>query len=132
MTVPNPVGAAVDDATAGALRLRMEPAAFLALDRACADVIDRLTEARTAAESLAAHSPWGLGEDNPRLWTASALVRIFREKAAGGPNNAATTLDAYRTTAEQLRTLLTTARDHLLRTDAEFARAFRELDQTSA
>jgi hypothetical protein len=54
-------------------------------------------------------------------------VKLFREKAFGGPNNAYDTIGDYITVATEIQSLLTTIREAYERTDEDFARQLREL-----
>lgn len=120
-------GAFVEDARSGALRVRMEPQVFLEIDAACQRLVDDLTVAQMDARSVGEKQAWGLGEDNSRLWSAIELVKLFREKGFGGPNNAYDTLGEYIAAASQLRALFATIRETYERTDEDFARRIREI-----
>ncbi|MFC9895717.1 hypothetical protein ACFVMC_18690 [Nocardia sp. NPDC127579] len=123
----NPFGAYIEDAKTGALAVRMEPQVFLDIDKACQALIDDLAVVQLDARSLGERVYWGLGEDNARLWSAIELVKFFREKAFGGPNNAYDTIGDYITIAGQLQTLFKTMCEAYERTDADFARRIHEL-----
>ncbi|WP_406229721.1 hypothetical protein [Nocardia sp. NBC_01009] len=127
MAADSPFSAYIEDAKAGALKVRMAPQAFLDIDRACRELIIDLSSAQNDARALGEREYWGLGEDNPRLWSAMELVQLFREKAFGGPNNAYDTLGDYIAAATEIQTLFTTIREAFERTDAEFARQMREI-----
>ncbi|MGK8522235.1 hypothetical protein ACRS6B_12060 [Nocardia asteroides] len=83
--------------------------------------------AQTDARELGERQYWGLGEDNPKLTSAVELVRLFREKAFGGPNNAFDTLTGYISTAQEIQAMFKAICDSYVRTDTEFAAAMREL-----
>ncbi|WP_157112046.1 hypothetical protein [Nocardia beijingensis] len=117
----------IEAAKTGALRVRMDPQAFVEIDQACQELIDQLTGARADARELGEQTQWGLGESNPRLSSAMELVKLFREKAFGGPNNAYDTLSDYITVAEDIRAMFKAICDAYQRTDAEFAAKLREL-----
>ncbi|MGW4089190.1 hypothetical protein [Nocardia sp. NPDC004750] len=117
----------IEAAKTGALRVRMDPQAFVEIDRACQELIDTLVGARADARDLGEQTQWGLGEGNPRLSSAVELVRLFREKAFGGPNNAYDTLNDYVAVAEDIRAMFKAISDTYQRTDAEFASRMREL-----
>lgn len=127
MAVDSPFGGYIEDAKTGSLKVRMEPQAFLDIDAACQNLIDELTVAQYDARSLGEKESWGLGENNPRLTSAIELVKLFREKAFGGPNNAYDTLGDYITVATEIQSLFKTIRDTYEQTDAEFARRLREI-----
>ncbi|MET9029418.1 hypothetical protein ABZW96_27945 [Nocardia sp. NPDC004168] len=97
------------------------------IDRACQELIDTLVAAQTDARELGERQHWGLGEDNPKLTSALELVRLFREKAFGGPNNAFDTLTEYISVAQEIKSMFEAIRDGYVRTDTEFAAALREL-----
>ncbi|MBH0774790.1 hypothetical protein [Nocardia bovistercoris] len=120
-------GAFVEDAKSGALRVRMEPQVFVDIDKACQDLILELSLAQNDARALGERSVWGLGETNPRLWSALELVTFFREKAFGGPNNAYDTFGEYIAATQQLQSLFATIRETYERTDENFARRLREI-----
>ncbi|BDT97680.1 hypothetical protein [Nocardia sputorum] len=117
----------IEAAKTGALRVRMDPQGFVEIDQACGELIDQLTGARADARELGEKAQWGLGEDIPRLSSAVELVRLFREKAFGGPNNAYDTLNEYIAVAEEIRAMFKAISDTYQRTDAEFAAKMREL-----
>ncbi|MGQ4598174.1 hypothetical protein [Nocardia sp. R6R-6] len=127
--VDSPFPGYVEAAKTGALRVRMGPQGFCEIDRACQELINQLTGARADARELGEKTSWGLGEGNPRLSSAVELVRLFREKAFGGPNNAYDILSDYVTVAEELRALFKTISDTYHRTDTEFAAEIRELNR---
>ncbi|GAB2632182.1 hypothetical protein [Nocardia goodfellowii] len=127
MATASPFGAYIEDAKTGALAVRMEPQVFLDIDKACQKLIDDLAIIQYDARALGERPYWGLGEDNPRLWSAIELVKLFREKAFGGPNNAYDTIGEYITVAGELQTLFNTIRETYERTDEDFARRIREL-----
>ncbi|MGW4737052.1 hypothetical protein [Nocardia xishanensis] len=127
MAVTNPFGVFIEDAKAGALQVRLEPQVFLDLDRACQELIAALSAAQQDARAIGDLGHWGLGEDDPRLWSAIELVKLFREKAFGGPNNAYDTLAEYIAVATEIQALFSAIRDAFERTDAEFAARLREI-----
>jgi hypothetical protein len=127
VAVESPFGGYIEDAKSGALQVRMEPQAFVDIDAACQDLIIELSAAQNDARALGERSHWGLGEENPRLSSAIELVKLFREKAFGGPNNAYDTLGEYITVATEVQTLFKTIRDAYERTDEDFARRLREI-----
>ncbi|MET7768841.1 hypothetical protein [Nocardia sp. NPDC005366] len=127
MAVESPFGAFIEDAKSGALTVRMEPQAFLDLDKACEDLILDLSLAQNDARALGERATWGLGEDVARLSSARELVTLFKEKAFGGPNNAYDTLADYIAVARDIQSLLTTIRETYERTDEDFARRLREI-----
>lgn len=117
----------IEAARTGALRVRMDPQAFVEIDRACQELIDTLVAAQTDARELGERQQWGLGEVDPKLTSAVELVRLFREKAFGGPNNAFDTLTEYISVAQEIKSMFEAIRDGYVRTDTEFASAIREL-----
>ncbi|WP_194813833.1 hypothetical protein [Nocardia sp. XZ_19_385] len=127
VAIESPFGAYIEDAKSGALAVRMEPQVFLDIDKACQDLIIELSTVQNDARALGEQASWGLGEDNPRLWSAIELVKLFREKAFGGPNNAYDTLADYIAVAGEIQSLFKTIQETYERTDEDFARRLREL-----
>ncbi|MGW0249707.1 hypothetical protein ACWDYH_24075 [Nocardia goodfellowii] len=127
MATASPFGAYIEDAKTGALAVRMEPQVFLDIDKACQKLIIELSTVQNDARALGERASWGLGEDNPRLWSAIELVKLFREKAFGGPNNAYDTLADYIAVATEIQSLFKTIQETYERTDEDFARRIREL-----
>ncbi|WP_051022971.1 hypothetical protein [Nocardia pneumoniae] len=125
--VDSPFPGYIEAAKTGSLRVRMDPQGFVEIDRACQELIDTLVAAQTDARELGERQSWGLGENNPRLSSAIELVRLFREKAFGGPNNAFDTLTDYISMAQEIQAMFKTMCDAYVRTDTEFAAAMREL-----
>ncbi|MEV6322603.1 hypothetical protein AB0M45_15630 [Nocardia sp. NPDC051787] len=91
------------------------------------ELIDALVAAQTDVRELGERQYWGLGENNPRLSSAIELVRLFREKAFGGPNNAFDALTDYISMTQEIQAMFKAMCDTYVRTDAEFAAAMREL-----
>ncbi|MGY4102528.1 hypothetical protein ACW2Q0_23665 [Nocardia sp. R16R-3T] len=127
MAVDSAFGGYIEDAKAAALKVRMEPQAFLDIDAACQNLIIDLSSVQNEARALGERSAWGLGENNPRLTSAIELVKLFKEKAFGGPNNAYDTIGGYIAAATEIQTLFKTIRDVYERTDEDFARRMREI-----
>lgn len=113
---------------AGSSVLQMNPQTLTELDGACADLIAALAAAQGRAAALGALTTWGLGEADPALRTAHALVTIFREKASGGPDSAHSVLGAYLASTEQLRGLFAAVATALPQVDEEFAQQVRQVD----
>ncbi|WP_157124006.1 hypothetical protein [Nocardia pseudovaccinii] len=127
MAVDSAFGGYIEDAKTGALKVRMEPQAFLDIDAACQNLIIDLSSVQNDARALGERSNWGLGENNPRLTSASELVKLFREKAFGGPNNAYDTIGDYIAVATEIQTLFKSICDAYERTDEDFARRIRQI-----
>jgi hypothetical protein len=127
MAVNSPFTAYIEDAKTGALKVRMDPQAFVDIDTACQNLIIELSTAQNDARAIGERAYWGLGEDNPRLSSAMELVKLFREKAFGGPNNAYDTLAEYITVATEIQSLFKAIRDAYVHTDEDFARRIREI-----
>ncbi|WP_228001196.1 hypothetical protein [Nocardia australiensis] len=127
MAVDSAFGAYIEDAKTGTLRVRMQPRAFIDIDRACQELITDLATAQNDARAFSEQARWGLGEDSPRLWSAIELVKLLREKAFGGSNNAYDTLGDYLAVATEIQALLATVRDTFERTDDDFARRLHEI-----
>jgi len=106
----------------------MNPRALAELDSACTDLIEALATAQDRAHALSTLATWGLGEAEPSLRAAQALVRIFREKAAGGPGDAHSALGDHLAEAAELRGLLNAVATALPQADETFAQQFGQLD----
>lgn len=117
----------VSESDPSALVLNVDPHALAELDRACGELAAALTDAQDRAAALGALTTWGLGENDPALRTAQALVSIFREKASGGPRNAHSVLGEYLASAEELRALFATVATALPQVDEEFAQQVGQL-----
>ncbi|MEU8899790.1 hypothetical protein [Nocardia sp. NPDC048505] len=127
MAEESPFGAYIEDAKSGALAVRMEPQVFLDIDKACQALILEFSTVQNDARALGERASWGLGEANPRLWSAIELVKLFREKAFGGPNNAYDILTEYINVATEIQALFKAIQETYERTDEDFARRIREL-----
>ncbi|MFE3545400.1 hypothetical protein ACFXK0_20760 [Nocardia sp. NPDC059177] len=117
----------VTQAENGNLSLDADPAAFVALEKAMSTRIVQLGVIQQKIRKVAEQEIWGLGESSAVLTSAQTLVRRFREKADGGPNNAVAVLESHLTAADELRTLFRTIRQRLEEADADFAAKFKEL-----
>ncbi|WP_157101198.1 hypothetical protein [Nocardia shimofusensis] len=128
MSEPNQIGGSPSGTGTGAPELHVDPRALAELDRACGELAAALIQAQDRAAALGELTTWGLGESDPALRTAHALVNIFREKAAGGPGDAHSALGEYLTETEELRTLLATVATVLPQVDEQFAQRLGQLD----
>lgn len=128
MSTPNPSGTTSDDAGTAATALSIAPQALAELDSACAELAAALAEAQDRAAALGTLTTWGLGENDPALHTARELVRIFREKASGGPGDAHTALAEYRSAIDGLRTLFGRVATTLPQVDEVTAQQLGQLD----
>ncbi|MFF0488357.1 hypothetical protein ACWDSJ_00545 [Nocardia sp. NPDC003482] len=118
-------GPLIEQARAGAVSLKADPEAFLALDRAMRKRKSDIEAIQRLTRSVAQHESWGLGEQASVLTSAQAMVRRFREKAAGGPASATETLQSHWQVADELQTLFRAIRERLEQTDADFAARIR-------
>lgn len=120
-------GPLIERAQTGSLSLNADPAAFFALEQACADSLAQIERIQQLLRGIYEHESWGLGERSEVLTSAQILVRRFREKAMNGPNNAFDTLAGHYRAVSDLQTLFRTIRASYEETDAEFAARFRQL-----
>lgn len=127
MIVVTPIKELITHAENGALSLEADPAAFVALEKAMTERIRQLTLVQVQIRTVADQEAWGLGEASPELTSAQTLVRRFREKASGGPNNAVDVLQSHVVAADEMRTLFRTIRARLEEADEQFAVKFTQL-----
>ncbi|MCM6775428.1 hypothetical protein NDR87_15875 [Nocardia sp. CDC159] len=123
-------GPLIEQARAGAVSLKVDPQAFLALDQAMRKRKSDIEAIQQLTRSVSQHEPWGLGEQSTVLTSARAMVQAFREKAAGGPGSAERTLQSHWQVADELQTLFRTIRERLEQTDSDFAARLRALQPT--
>ncbi|WP_157172063.1 hypothetical protein [Nocardia higoensis] len=128
MNESNPRDTPPGQTAVGAAVLQLNPQALIELDSACSELAAALVDAQGRAAALGALTTWGLGEDDPALRTARALVNIFREKASGGPGSAHSVLGRHLASTEELRGLFATVATALPQVDEEFAQEVRQID----
>ncbi len=122
-----PIKELITHAENGDLSLEADPAAFVALEKAMTERMLQLRLVQQSLRKVADQEAWGIGEASSRLTSAQTIVRRFREKAAGGPNNAVDTLQSHYLAAEEMRTLFRTIRARLVEADEQFAATFTKL-----
>ncbi|MEV0294904.1 hypothetical protein [Nocardia sp. NPDC050710] len=120
-------GQLIEQAKSGALSLRADPAAFIALAKALNNRMNEIRDIQRAIRNIFDQQDWGLGEKSEYLTSAQTIVQRFREKAMTGPNNAFDILDGHFKVATDLQSTLNTIRERYEQTDAEFAARFKEL-----
>lgn len=120
-------GPLVEGAKTGAVSLKVDPAVFLALDKALEHRKTELRLIRATVQKIAEQESWGLGEKSEHLTSAQTIVSRFRQKAVGGANNAKDTLDGHWQAADELQALFRTIRERFEQTDTAFAQRFKEL-----
>ncbi|WP_405161512.1 hypothetical protein OG203_35045 [Nocardia sp. NBC_01499] len=120
-------GPLIEQAKAGSLSLKADPAAFIALEKACQDHLDEIGDIQRVIRKIYEQQEWGIGERSDLLTSAQTMVRRFREKAMTGPNNAYDTLEDHYRVATELQALFQSIRERYEQTDAEFAARFKEL-----
>ncbi|WP_433662684.1 hypothetical protein ACQPW1_11370 [Nocardia sp. CA-128927] len=120
-------GPLIEQAKTGALSLKADPAAFIALEKACTERKAQIRDIQRLIRSIHEQEVWGVGERSDLLTSAQTLVRRFREKAMTGPNNAYDTLEDHYRVATELQDLFQSIRERYEETDVEFAARFKEL-----
>ncbi|MFE3445007.1 hypothetical protein ACFXNW_18400 [Nocardia sp. NPDC059180] len=115
----------IEQARTGEVSLAVDPATFLALDRAMLQRKNEIFDIMQVIRKVAEQESWGLGEKSPHLTSAQTIVERFRGKAMNGPNNAYDVLKGHLQIANDMQTLFRTIRERLESTDSEFAAAFR-------
>ncbi|KZM69780.1 hypothetical protein IU500_13905 [Nocardia terpenica] len=118
-------GPLVDQARNGGVSLRVDPATFVALDRALVQRKKEIRQIQMIIQDIHDQETWKIGEGSQYLTSAKTMVQSFREKAASGANNADATLEEHFRVADELQTLLRTIRERYEQTDADFAAKFR-------
>jgi hypothetical protein len=115
-------------ARAGALAVTLEPAEFSALDAACADFMNAISEIETTIAQAGKGAHFGLGENNKRLSSAVTLVEKYQDLATGQGNSLRAVLEEHYQVATEIQTLFQVIRDDYIRTDQEFAAKWREMN----
>lgn len=120
-------GSLIEHAAAGDVRLDVDPQAFVDLNNACTEFVSGLG---AVIDHLAAlDGTYGLGEANGEFLAAVGLAAHFRQKVAGGDNDATTVLAGCRDVAERIRDTLLTILTGYSKTDAEFGRALVQIER---
>ncbi|MBF6170566.1 hypothetical protein [Nocardia blacklockiae] len=125
-------GPLIEQARTGAVALRADPQAFLALDRAMEQRKTEIRAIQQLVQRVDQHEVWGLGEQSPVLTSARTLVGRFRAKGAGGDASAYDALEGHWQVADEVQSLFRTIRERLQQTDSEFAARFRAIAPGSA
>lgn len=99
----------------------VEPAVFAGFDRGCAEFLETIEVIRGLAGRIAEQQYWGLGEDDPRLFSAAALVARLRAKARGGGNSVDAVLAAHARVVAGLRMTLRRAVEEFALVDEKWA-----------
>lgn len=113
----------INNANAGQLVLHMDDEAFDKLITACDAYIDDLHDLHRKANELAWHK---LGAES--LPSGQRLAEIFRDKASGPTNSAASTFASHIEQAENFKTLFLAARSAYRQTDEHNANSFKPGD----
>ncbi|MBF6331416.1 hypothetical protein [Nocardia transvalensis] len=124
-------GPLIDQARTGGVTLKVDPQAFLALDRAMQQRKTEIEAMQQLVRKVSEHESWGLGEQSGVLTSAHTLVQRFRGKGMGGPNSAFDTLQDHWRVADELQTLFRTIRRRLEQTDADFAARLRAVQAST-
>ncbi|MEV0332667.1 hypothetical protein [Nocardia sp. NPDC050717] len=106
----------------------VDPAEFAGFDRGCGEFLRVIEEIRVLARRIAEQEHWGLGEDDPRLVSAAALVAGLRTKAGGGGNSVDTVMAAHAVVVTDLRRTLRRALEQFTLVDEEWAGQQRAVD----
>ncbi len=99
----------------------VDPAVFAGFDRGCAEFLEAIEVIRGLARRIAEQEYWGLGEDDPRLFSAAALVARLRAKARGGGNSVDAVLAAHARVVAGLRMTLRRAVEEFALVDEKWA-----------
>ncbi|WP_280297836.1 hypothetical protein [Nocardia neocaledoniensis] len=106
----------------------VDPAVFAGFDRGCAEFLEVIEMIRGLAGRIAEQEYWGLGEDDPRLFSAATLVARLRAKAGGGGNSVDAVLAAHARVVAELRLALRRAYEEFALVDDEWAHRQRAVD----
>ncbi|MEV0077486.1 hypothetical protein AB0H58_13855 [Nocardia neocaledoniensis] len=106
----------------------VDPAVFAGFDRGCAEFLETIEVIRGLAGRIAEQQYWGLGEDDPRLFSAAALVARLRAKARGGGNSVDAVLAAHARVVAGLRMTLRRAVEEFALVDGKWADRQRAVD----
>ncbi|GEM34706.1 hypothetical protein NN3_57130 [Nocardia neocaledoniensis NBRC 108232] len=106
----------------------VDPAEFAGFDRGCAEFLRVIETIRALAGRIAEQEYWGLGEDDPRLISAAAVVARLRAKARHGGNSVDAVLAAHARVVAELRLALRRAFEEFALVDEEWADRQRSVD----
>ncbi|BCK55479.1 hypothetical protein [Nocardia wallacei] len=120
-------GPLIEQARTGAVSLRVDPQAFVALDQAMEQRKTEIRAIQQLVQRVNQHESWGLGERSDILTSAKTLVGRFRGKGAGGETSAYDALEGHWQVADEVQSLFRTIRERLQQTDSEFAARFRAI-----
>ncbi|MFC9897988.1 hypothetical protein ACFVMC_30215 [Nocardia sp. NPDC127579] len=125
-------------ASAGKLRVWMDPEQFARIEYECNSFKRVIEEISAEMRSISEIAVWGFGDDSYDLTSAPVMAARFRGKAAGHEtgDDFVSVLAEHLSVVEEIRTLHALARERYLAQDAELAARFRaelaRLDQLSA
>jgi hypothetical protein len=127
--------ALIDAAKEGKLTVRMDLEKFVYADRDCNFFKQQITQIQRILEQISQQQHWGLGEDyaansDRDLVSSKVMVKRWREKAQGAPNNLHGTLDSHWQTVDDFQTLFRTVREKITGVDTDQAARYKQLEQS--
>lgn len=120
-------GPLIEQARTGAVALRADPQAFVALDQAMEQRKTEIRAIQQLVQRVNQHESWGVGEQSDILTSARTLVGRLRGKGAGGETSAYAVLEGHWRVADEVQSLFRTIRERLQQTDSEFAARFQAI-----
>ncbi|MBB5917017.1 hypothetical protein BJY24_005929 [Nocardia transvalensis] len=120
-------GPLIEQAKTGAVSLKVNPQAFVALDQAMEKRKTEIRAIQQLVQQVNQHESWGLGEKSAVLTSAHTLVQRFRDKGSGGGSSAHEALEGHWQVADEVQSLFRTIRERLQQTDSEFAAQYRAI-----
>ncbi|WP_278262770.1 hypothetical protein [Nocardia sp. AG03] len=106
----------------------VRPTEFAGIDRACTEFLRVLARVGALAAEIGDQECWGLGESDPRLLSAPALVARLRAKADGPGNSVGAVLASHARLVDDLRRSHGTALDRLAHVDEEWGARLRAVE----
>ncbi|MFC8043632.1 hypothetical protein [Nocardia sp. NPDC057353] len=127
-----PLQGLLDDVDGGSAVLAMSPEDFVYIDRDCEAFKLVIQNIMNIMVSVADVEDWRIGDKNPDMVSAGAVVKRFRTKAKGssGDNSVHAVMEQHLQIVEDIQQVHRMARQRMSDTDSTFAAEFDRLSQT--
>ncbi|UGT60511.1 hypothetical protein [Nocardia asteroides] len=129
---PRPLQTVLDDVGGGSAALAMSPEDFVYIDRDCEEFKLVIQNIMNIMVSVADVEDWRIGDRNPEMVSAGAVVKRFRAKAKGSANDNSVhaVMEQHLRIVEDIQEVHRIARQRMSDTDSAFAAEFDRLNQT--
>ncbi|WP_067654643.1 hypothetical protein [Nocardia harenae] len=129
---PRPLQNLLDHVGGGSATVAMSPEDFVYIERDCEEFKLVIQNIMNIMVSVADVDDWRIGDRNPDMVSAGAVVKRFRAKAKGsaGDNSVYAVMEQHLQIVEDIQEVHRIARQRMSDTDSAFATEFDRLHQT--